>query len=399
MTDTTTDDFRTEVQTFFDGVLPDVLADVSGTLPRAKAWRAALFDHGLAAIDYPVAFGGRDLAPELQQVWRDESRGRVPREDATFGIGVGMAMPTIRDYASDELKAKFLAPGLRGDDLWCQMYSEPGSGSDLAALTTSAVLDGDEWIVTGQKVWTSGAQHSQYAILLARTDFDAPKHRGITMFILPMEQPGVEVRPLVQMTGISEFNEIFIDEARIPRDWIIGEVNGGWATAVALLGHERRQTGTGSMSGTARSRSKAGRSPIPVAQLRDLAERAGRTDDPIVRQELARLHSGERIVSWIGARRIHPSIGKLWRTKQGRAAADLAAALAFPASPAWDSTAGDQRSIDDDYFSYHILNCRGMSLGGGTDEIQRNTLGERALGLPREPGPDKATPFRELPKN
>jgi len=396
---TTSADFRTEIQTFFDDALPSALDDVQGTQARAKVWRAALFDAGLAALDYPVEFGGRDLAPELLQLWRDESRGRVPREDAMFGIGVGMALPTIRDYATDELKARFLAAGLRGDDVWCQMYSEPGSGSDLAALTTSAVLDGDEWIVNGQKVWTSGAQQSQYAILLARTDFDAPKHRGITMFILPMEQPGVTVRPLVQMTGISEFNEVFIDDARIPRDWVVGEVNGGWATAVALLGHERRQTGTGSMSGTAQSRSKAGRSPIPVAQLRELAARAGRTDDPVVRQELARLHAGERIVGWIGARRIHPSIGKLWRTKQGRAAADLAAALAFPASPAWDGNLTDQPSIDDDYFNYHILNCRGMSLGGGTDEIQRNTLGERALGLPREPGPDKATPFRELPKN
>jgi len=395
----TTEEFRTEVRSFFDTTLPTALADVSGTMARAKAWRAALFDHGLAALDYPVEYGGRDLPADLQQIWNDESRGRVPREDATFGIGVGMALPTIRDHGTDELKTTFLAPGLRGDHLWCQMYSEPGSGSDLAALTTSALLDGDEWIVNGQKVWTSGAQHSQYAILLARTDVDAPKHRGITMLVMPMDQPGVTVRPLVQMTGVSEFNEVFIDDARIPRDWVIGDVNGGWATAVALLGHERRQTGTGSMSGTAQSRSKAGRSPIPVAQLLDLAERAGRRDDPIVRQELARLHSGEKIVGWIGARRVHPSIGKLWRTRQGRAAADLAAALAFPASPAWDGTADDQRSIDDDYFSYHILNCRGMSLGGGTDEIQRNTLGERALGLPREPGPDKATPFRELPRN
>lgn len=399
MTELTTDDFRSEVRTFFADVLPGVLDGPTGTIDRAKAWRAALFDHGLAAIDYPLAFGGRELSSAHQRVWREESRGKIPREDAAFGIGVGMAMPTLRDYGSDELKARFLAPGLRGDELWSQMYSEPGSGSDLASLATRAELDGDEWVVTGQKVWTSGAQNSQYAILLARTDWDAPKHRGITMFILPMDQPGVDVRPLVQMTGISEFNEIFLDEARVPKDWVIGEINGGWATAVALLGHERQQTGTKSMSGTSDSRSKAGRSPIPVAQLIELAERAGRNDDPVVRQQLARLHSGERVVSWIGARGLHPSIGKLWRTKQGRAAADLAAALAFPGSPAWRTDLADARNIDDDYFNYHILNCRGMSLGGGTDEIQRNTLGERALGLPREPGPDRNTPFNELPKN
>jgi len=395
----TTEEFRQEVCSFFDDVLPKALDGVSGTSDRGKAWRAALADHDLAGIEYPVAHGGRELSEAHLRVWREESRGRIPREDAMFGIGVGMAMPTLRDYGSEELKERFLARGLRGDDIWCQMYSEPGSGSDLASLTTRADLDGDEWVVTGQKVWTSGAQKSQYAILLARTDWDAPKHRGITMFILPMEQPGVEVRGLVQMTGVSEFNEVFIDEARIPKDWVIGEINGGWATAVALLGHERRQTGTKSMSGTSDSRSKAGRSPIPVAQLIELAERADRIDDPIVRQELARLHSGAQIVRWIGLRGLHPSIGKLWRTKQGRAAADLAATLAFPGSPAWSEDMSVERNFDDDYFSYHILNCRGMSLGGGTDEIQRNTLGERALGLPREPGVDKNTPFNELPRN
>jgi alkylation response protein AidB-like acyl-CoA dehydrogenase len=395
----TLDEFRAEIRTFFDDVLSGVLDGVHGTADRAMAWRSSLFDHGLAAIDYPVEFGGRDLSSDHQQIWQEESRGRIPREDAMFGIGVGMAMPTLRDYGSDELKERFLSPGLRGDEVWCQMYSEPGSGSDLAALTTRATLDGDEWVVSGQKVWTSGAQQSQYAILLARTDWDAPKHRGITMLILPMEQAGVDVRGLVQMTGVSEFNEVFIDEARIPKDWVIGEVNGGWATAVALLGHERQQTGTKSMSGTSDTRSKAGRSPIPVAQLIDLAERAGRSDDPIVRQQLARLHSGEQVVRWIGARGLHPSIGKLWRTKQGRAAAELAAALAFPGGAAWGSDLEVERNLDDDYFHYHFLNCRGMSLGGGTDEIQRNTLGERALGLPREPGVDKNTPFNELPRN
>ena len=396
----TVDELRAETARFFDDVLPGVLDGVTGALDRARAWRAALFDNGLAAIDYPTEHGGRGLGAAHVQAYREVSRGRVPREDAVFGIGVGMAMPTLRDHGSDELQARFLRPGLRGDDIWCQMYSEPGSGSDLASLSTRAILDGDEWIVTGQKVWTSGAQHSQYAILLARTDVDLPKHRGITMFVLPVEQAGVTVRPLVQMTGESEFNEVFLDEARIPRDWVVGELNGGWATAVALLAHERVQTGTASMSGSADQRSKAGRSPIPVAQLIDLARGRGRLGDPLVRQDLARLHAGERIVGWLGARSgIHPSIGKLWRTRQGRAAADLAASLAFPASPAWGPDLTDDGNAEDDYFAYHILNCRGMSLGGGTDEIQRNTLGERALGLPREPGPDRDTPFRDLLKN
>ena len=393
----TVEEFRHEVRRFFDETLPGRIDPAKPSLERARAWRALLFDEGLAGLDYPTAYGGRDLSPEHVRVYAEESRGRVPREDATFGIGVGMALPTLRDHAADGLKERFIEPGLRGDEIWCQMYSEPGSGSDLASLATRAELDGDEWVVTGQKVWTSGAQHSQYAILLARTDLDAPKHRGITMFILPVEQEGVTVRPLVQMTGAAEFNEVFLDGARIPRDWTVGDVNGGWRTAVALLAHERVQTGVGSMSGSATQRSKAGRNPIPVAQLRELAERVDRCTDPLVRQDLARLHSGEQLVGYLRSKGdVHPSVGKLWRTRQGRAAADLAGRLAFPASPAWPA---DEPGGDGDYFGYQILNCRGMSLGGGTDEIQRNTLGERALGLPREPSVDRETPFRDLPRN
>lgn len=396
----TVDGFRAEVRSFFDDVLDDVLAGIEGTLPRARAWRAALHEHGLAAIDYPTELGGRGLGPEYREAYRHESQGRVPREDAVFGIGVGMALPTIRDHGADHLRSRFVLPGLRGDHIWCQLYSEPGSGSDLASLTTRALRDGDEWVVDGQKVWTSGAQNSDYAILLARTNPDAPKHRGITMFVLPMDQPGVTVRPLVQMTGAAEFNEVFLDGARIPADWVIGDVDHGWPVAVALLAHERVQTGTGSMSGDRDQKSKAGRSPIPVAQLIDLAADRGRLDDPVVRQDLARLHTGEAIVAVLRDRpAIHPSIGKLWRTRQGRAAADLAARLAFPASPAWGADTSEGRNADHDYFAYHILNCRGMSLGGGTDEIQRNTLGERVLGLPREPGPDRDTPFRDLLRN
>ena len=391
----TLEDFRSDVRTFFHDTLPHALDGYETGIERAKAWRALLFDAGFAALDYPVEFGGRDLPPAYKAVYSEESHGLVPREDSTFGISVGMALPTLRDLGSDEIKQRFIRPGLRGEEIWCQMYSEPGAGSDLASLATRAELDGDEWVVTGQKVWTSGAQHSQFAILLARTDSSAPKHRGITMFILPVEQEGVTVRPLVQMTGQAEFNEVFLDEARLPRDWVVGDVNGGWRTAVALLAHERVQTGVASMSGSGTQRSKAGRTPIPLAMLIELAEKNGRTGDPLIRQDLAQLHIGERIVGFLKDRGdVHPSIGKLWRTKQGRAAADLAARLAFPASPAWETD-----DVDDDYFNFQVLNCRGMSLGGGTDEIQRNTLGERALGLPREPSSDRETPFRDLLKN
>lgn len=396
MTDQVTlDAFRAEVEAFFADPVNMGLDKAQGGVGRAQTWQRRLFDAGLAGIDYPSEFGGRGLGAEHAQAYAEITRGKIPRETSVFGIGIGMALPTIRDHGSDEMKDRFLRSGLRGEEIWCQLYSEPGAGSDLAALTTKAVLDGDEWIVTGQKVWTSGAQHSQFGILIARTDPDAPKHRGITMMVIPMEQAGVTVRPLVQMTGEAEFNEVFMDEARIPKSWVIGEVNGGWRTAVALLAHERVQTGTASMNSATGQRSKSGRVPIPVDQLIELAREKGRLDEPLIRQQLATLHSGQRIVAFLGAREgLSPSIGKLWRTRQGRAAAELAAELAFPTSPAWEHD-----DADADYFAFHFLNCRGMSLGGGTDEIQRNTLGERALGLPREPGPDKNTPFSQLLKN
>ncbi|MEM8925368.1 MAG: acyl-CoA dehydrogenase family protein [Actinomycetota bacterium] len=391
------DEFRHQVETFFHHTLPGAVDPAQPTMARAKAWRALLHAEGLAGIEYPVEFGGRGLSAEHARVYGEVARGLIPREESVFGIGVGMALPTIRDLGSDELKARFIEPGLRGDEIWCQMYSEPGSGSDLASLATKAELDGDEWVVTGQKVWTSGAHHSQYAILLARTDPTLPKHRGITMFVLPVEQPGVTVRPLVQMTGEAEFNEVFLDEARIPADWVVGEVNGGWRTAVALLAHERVQTGVASTSGDEEQRSRAGRTPIPSAQLRAAAAERGRGDDAVVRQELARQHTGERIIATMRDRGdVHPSIGKLWRTRLGRGAADVAARLVLDGGAAWTP---DREHDDEGYFAFQVLNCRGMSLGGGTDEIQRNTIGERVLGLPREPSEDRDLPFNRLPRS
>jgi alkylation response protein AidB-like acyl-CoA dehydrogenase len=384
--------FRARVRSFFAD-LPAVLDQHDGTMARAKAYRRALCDAGLAGISYPTELGGAGLPTEYDQAFRDESRDVLPGEDAVFGIGLGMTVPTLLEHGSVELQRRFVPPALRGDEIWCQLYSEPGAGSDLAGLTTRAVLDGDEWVITGQKVWTSGAQHADLGILIARTDFDVPKHSGITMFVLPMHQPGVTVRPLVQMTGVAEFNEVFLDEARVPADWVVGNVNGGWGIAVALLAHERTSLGRGNLTDDD-SKSKAGRSPLPFSGLVARAREHDRLGDPLVRQELAAVYTGERLVPWGTSRGLHPSIGKLWRTIQGRRAAQLAHLLGGATAAAWETD-----DVDDDYFAYHVLNCRGMSLGGGTDEIQKNTLGERVLGLPREPGPDRNTPFSELPRN
>ena len=296
---TTDDEFAAHVDAFFDETVPRVLAEAGSGLERAKAWRRALHDAGLSGLDYPVAIGGQEASESRRRIYKERSAGRIPTEEGTFGIGIGMALPVVRDHGTDALKAAVVERGLRGDDIWCQLYSEPGAGSDLASLATKAERDGDEWVVTGQKVWTSGAQNADLAILLVRTDPEAPKHRGITMLVLPMNQDGVTVRPLRQMTGEAEFNEVFIDEARCPSEWVVGDVNDGWRMAVALLAHERVQTGVASTTGASGSRSKRGRVPVPVDDLIGLARSTDRVDDPLVRQELAALHTGEEIIRFL----------------------------------------------------------------------------------------------------
>jgi len=374
-------EFRHEVRQFLES-LPALLAGTDDPLERARLYLGARFDAGLGALDYPTEHGGRDLPRDLVMAYRQESSGRAPAE-AGFGIGISMCLPTIRDHGSNELKERFLRPGLRGDEIWCQLYSEPGAGSDLAGLATRAARDGDEWIINGQKVWTSGAAEADMGILLARTDSSVPKHRGISMLVLPMDQPGVEVRPLRQMTGVSHFNEVFIEDARIPTSWVVGTEGDGWRLAVTLLAYERSSLGAG-----------GGRQPISTGRLIDLARERSVNMDPVVRQDLARLHSQALIVGWLNQRSgIHPSVTKLWRSRQGRLASSIACRLAFPGGAAWDEGA------EGEGWAYGVLDSPAHSLGGGTDEIQRNTLGERVLGLPREPVVDRDIPFSEVRRN
>ena len=381
------DRFRAFYREHFDGQSSD-----GNSIQRARAYRAALADAGLAGLDIPRHLGGVGLDTDIAASIQLEISEQIPAEESIFGIGLNMAVPTILEFGSDDLQQRVIPPSLRGDVIWCQLYSEPGAGSDLAGLTTKAEQDGDEWVVTGQKVWTSGAQHADLGILIARTAPDLPKHSGISMFVIDMHQPGVTVRPLVQMTGVAEFNEVFLDEARVPARNVVGELNGGWSLAVRLLAHER--TSLGRTFTPATGRSKTGRQPLRYSQLRERAVTLGRSDDPVIADLLAEVYIGEHIIEWNGERNLHPSIGKLWRTRQGRLAAQVAHLIGGPYAGAWEES-----DEDADYWAYHVLNCRGMSLGGGTDEIQRNTLGERALGLPREPSTDREMPFRDLPRN
>ncbi len=280
---------------------------------------------------------------------------------------------------------------LRGEEIWCQLFSEPGAGSDVASLQTTAVRDGDTWVLNGQKVWTSGAQFSDYGAILARTDASKPKHNGISMFIVDMHAPGVSVRPLKVATGHSPFNEVFFDNVRMPADALIGEENKGWDAAVVMLRHERIAIGTMGSSRT---------SPLAFESLRDLAAGLGRTSDQGVRRRLAELYAKGRAMQLFalmlreetmagrppGAR---GSVAKLAGSELGRFAGNVAA-----------DVLGDQLAgFDADQFqavTMSIIAAPGSAIAGGTSEIQRNIIGERVLGLAKDPGVDRATPFNEL---
>ena len=370
------DDFAREVEAFFE-TLPAVMAAAGpGALNRVRALRGAMAKARLVGFGIPEEYGGRTDIENASYRMQEIARGRMPKEEGMLGIGLNMAIPIILQYGTDEQKKRFIPPTLNAQEVWCQLYSEPEAGSDLASLRTTAVLDGDEWVVNGQKVWTSGAQNSQMGVLLARTG-EEPRNRGISMLLIPMNQPGVEVRPLRQITGEAEFNEVFFTDARVPRDWVIGEVNDGWLAATGLLAHERSSLGK---VGADVKREANVSAAVPFHYLLDIAIRTGHNTNFNTRQELVSAYIGEKVMSWTGQRKVHPSIGKLWRTKQARYVAAVGARMAMSGAAAHEM--GDK---DGEFWMYHILNAPRMSLGGGTDEIQKNTIGERALGLPREP--------------
>jgi alkylation response protein AidB-like acyl-CoA dehydrogenase len=396
-----------------------------------RAWLERLADSGWAAPAWPAEWYGRGLPPDLTVVVYEEFN-RVEAPGPPAGLGIMLAAPTIIANGSDDLKRQFIRAMLVGDDLWCQLFSEPGAGSDLAGLQTRAERDGDEFIVNGQKVWTSGGQIADYGMLLARTDPDVPKHRGISYFALPMNQPGVEVRPLIQMTGESGFSEVFFSDARVPASAIIGELNGGWAVALSTLGFERTSLGTASGQGfrlsapggsrflrqqevsvgefIAASKSNArsfgtGSTAMTgggIGPLVTLAAELGRAHDTEVRQQIVRLYTLASANSWNGQRasaalkaggRAGPeaSLGKLMASRVARQWRDTASLVAGPQG----MLAGADGPLDGRLAS-QTLATPGPSIYGGSDQIQRNIISERVLGLPREADPSRTMPFREL---
>jgi alkylation response protein AidB-like acyl-CoA dehydrogenase len=306
-----------------------------------------------------------------------------------FTVGVAMAGPTLIAHGSEEQKARYLDPLLRGREIWCQLFSEPGAGSDLAGLGTRAVRDGDEYVVNGQKVWTSGAHYSDRGILLARTDPDQPKHRGITYFVVDMRSPGIDIRPLRQMTGGSHFNEVFLTDVRVPAANVIGEPDNGWRVALTTLANERTAIGGGG-------------SGVRFAEIQQLAAEFGRTGDPIVRQRLAALYTNLELLRYLGFRiqtalsqgrppGPESSVLKLAYSRHVASLGDVALAMEGPAGGLAGADAPDAG-----YWQLRFLGQYGVRIGGGTDEVQRNVIGERVLGLPGEPRADKQLSYREL---
>jgi len=366
-------------------------------IAAAKQWRATRYDAGFGWITGPAELGGRGLTKAHERAYSSlESRYLLPRS-TFFGIGLGMVAPTILAHAQDHVKSRYLPSMYRGDLIGAQLFSEPGAGSDLASLTTRAERDGDEWVITGQKVWTSGAHYSDIGEVMCRTDQDLPKHRGLTGFIIDMHAPGVEVRPLRQMTGGAAFNEVFFDGLRVPDDHRLGDVNGGWAVALTTLLNERASIGAGPAGGGLGGLGNAARM-IEMLRHFDLDH------DPLLRQELAAVYTGFQVAKWNGQRAMDKvkagqapgpelSGAKLSLTRNLQAVAEFAGHVLGPRMVAnsgeWGTYAWGQ----------FVCGVPGMRVAGGTDEVLRKIISEQVLGLPKDPGIDTTSPFRDLPRS
>jgi alkylation response protein AidB-like acyl-CoA dehydrogenase len=360
--------------------------------PRRLQVREWLADHpaptgrrlaeaGYVAPHWPRPWGiGAD--PIHQLVIDDElRRARVSRPSNP--IGIGWAGPTILAAGTDEQKDRYLFGLLSGEDIWCQLFSEPGAGSDLANLGTRAVRDGDEWVVNGQKIWTSLAHHSRFGILLARTDPEAPKHRGITYFVCPMDAPGIEIRPIVEMTGGHTFNEVFLTDVRIPHDHVVGDVHDGWRLAKVTLANERVSLSSGG--------ALWGMGP-DAGDLLDVVRGAGGVSDPVVRLRLADLHIESELLRLIRLRTVtaavhgrepgpEASIRKVLADEHGQHVMELAKDLAGAGGLLTDV---GPLGTDISWWGHGYLFAPALTIGGGTGDVQRNIIAERVLGLPHD---------------
>jgi alkylation response protein AidB-like acyl-CoA dehydrogenase len=379
-----------------DEVRQWLAANWDAGLDRGR-WAQLVFDAGWAVPSWETEWWGRGLSDQQSRI--------VAAEFAAVGApGTGhdranLFACTLHDLGTDEQKRRLIPPSIRGETKWCLLYSEPGAGSDLAGLRTRAERDGDEWVIDGQKVWTSFAKTADYGLLVARTDWDVPKHNGISFFMFPMRQPGVEVRPIHQITGESEFNEVFISGARVPDANLIGEPGGGWAVLQVALSYERRLMGD--LARTSRSVRKPQEDSDSLVEM---ARRAGKIGDSFIRQEIARVEAYAAVNRWNTQRAKATTeraeaatllaLGKIAMSRILHETAKIQTEIAGPEA----MLTGPENPIGD-AVTFRTLNAYFTSIGGGTDQIQRNIVGERVLGLPKEPEPYRNTAFRELPSS
>jgi alkylation response protein AidB-like acyl-CoA dehydrogenase len=363
-------------------------------MAAAKAWQAKKAAAGYAQITWPKEWGGGGGTP-MQQIIFGQEEAKYGQNYGYFTIGLGMCVPTVMAFANDETKARFVGPAVRGEEIWCQLFSEPSGGSDVAAARTRAVRDGEDWVINGQKVWTSGAHYSDFGIVLVRTNPDAPKHKGLTMFWLDMRSPGVEVRPIHQMSGARDFNEVYFTDVRVNDSQRLGAVDDGWRVALVTLMNERLAVGGG--AGVDYS--------TIMALARDLAtEKGPAMADQAFREKLADWYVQSEGLKNTRLRTItalsrgqtpgpESSIGKIIAANQLQDLANTAVEME------------DQYGIIDDHrlaplnaaFQASVLSAPGLRIAGGSDEILKNIIAERVLGLPGDIRVDKDVPFKDMP--
>jgi len=378
--------YRLELRQWLEDNLPTepLPVDQDESFVHRREWQRKLSEHGWIGIHWPKAYGGQG-ATLIQQAIYAQEMARAQAPAPANGLGISIVGPTLIDHGTEEQKKRFIPKILNADEIWCQGFSEPNSGSDLASLQTRAVLDGDEFVVNGQKIWTSLGQYADWCILLVRTDPDAPKHRGITFLLCDMHTPGVTVRPLKQITGNSEFNETFFDNVRIPRENVVGELNGGWRIAMTTLTYER---GISTLATQVRMKQH-------LQAMMDYARTTQRNghclaEDPFIRQQLAQAHIRVEIMLMNLYRTItsqlrgHPpgpeaSLAKLYWSELDKWMQEMGMSLQGPYSQLMHESkyavAGD--------WQYNFLRSRAGTIYSGTSEIQKNIIGERVLGLPK----------------
>ncbi len=364
------------------------------TIREAQAWQKKKAEAGWACLRWPKAYGGREASAIEQVIWNQEE-GKFEVPPPVFGIGIGMCGPTILAHGSEDQKQRWIPKLVTGEEIWCQLFSEPAAGSDLAGLRSSARREGDQWVVNGQKIWTTGAHYCKWGILIVRHDPDATKHAGLTFFVVDMESPGIEVRPITQINGGRGFNEVFLNDVRIPDENRIGGIGDGWRVAITTLMNERAAVGAAGGSGA----------------LRDLFALAGRArlrgrpaiEDGLVRGRLADLyvqamgvkHTGNRTLTALSQGRTpgpEASLGKLVAARLGQDIASLAVEMLGGAG-----LVADPEEPEGDEWQDLYLTMPGFRIAGGTDEILRNIIAERVLGLPAEARADKGLAFRDVP--